>query len=190
MSQIRVALKLEGRSGILAALVARLNRQNLAFKSHKLNNLPGGAGREILVDAEGEVSDPRELISGLKAIRGVEDVSDIIVDGTSILNAPAADADNIAAEPEAMTAESLRSLSPARSAAPAAEESAPTPEPAVTAEPDNAEEVDFGTRSGPAQGSPDNVVSLSAETMPDSPMPGEPDGESIEVRMRRRRRRR
>lgn len=170
MSQIRIALRLEGRSGILAALIARLNRQDLAFKSHKINDLPGGAGREIEVEADGEIADPDHLIGDLKSVRGVHDVSDLFVDGASILKVPEpesvveAETGDIPVEAETMNAESLRALSPQ-----------PASEPAPAAEPE-----------------PAPVRSAEVVPMPTRPQPASPeiDDESNEVRMRRRRRRR
>ena len=121
MPNVRIALKLEGRSGILAALIARLNRHALTFHTHRAEETPDG--REIEIDAEGVVADSGELVHGLSAVRGVEDVTDIIVDGTSLLRAPEPEA-----EPGPETPE------PSETADSATDSSGPDEETPVTAE--------------------------------------------------------
>ena len=120
MADVIVTLSLTRKSGILAAAVSSLARNGLEFQSHRFVEPEDADGLHVELMAEGEVEDKGALTEVLERIRGVDAVTDIGVDGRSLLHDEPADDEEAEAAPES---------DPAEAVAEAPAEVAPEPEP-------------------------------------------------------------
>jgi|GEM_PF-4608675 len=87
MAKVVIELNLRRRSGVLAGAVAALRPLALEFRSQKLADRDGQP--QLTLTTEGELADLGELLEAFSRARGVSEVSDVRVDGQSLMHAPA-----------------------------------------------------------------------------------------------------
>lgn len=121
MSDIRIALRTERRSGILAGAIASLRRGGLQFKSQRLSQEADGP--LLVLEAEGELAEVEYFTEAMQATPGVREITELAIDGVNVMeNELAEDAE----PPEVLESESLE---------PAEPEVLPAPAPAVAMTP-------------------------------------------------------
>ncbi len=121
MAEVIVTLSLKRKTGILAAAISSLARNDLECKTHRFLGEDDDSGLRVELVSEGEVGDPHALSDALARIRSVDTVVGIEEDGQSLLDAEAtqapdlsdseslsaftrtADASEVVAEPEPET---------------------------------------------------------------------------------------
>lgn len=86
MAEVVIELNLRRRSGVLAGAVAALRPLALEFRSQKLADRDGQP--QLTLTTEGELSDLDELLEAFSRARGVSEVSDVRVDGQSLMHVP------------------------------------------------------------------------------------------------------
>lgn len=87
MPEVVIELNLRRRSGVLAGAVAALRPLTLEFRSQKLADRDGQP--QLTLTTEGELADLDMLLEAFSRARGVSEVSDVRVDGQSLMHVPA-----------------------------------------------------------------------------------------------------
>lgn len=134
MADLRLHLKLERCTGVLAGIVASLSRNGVELISQRIEaDQDGGRGGVLALHALGRPPDVDALVERLGGARGVERVTWVEVDGETVLSEPEALADPIGAEDLARLSAGAESPSGLRSSATGADadaaDNATTPPP-------------------------------------------------------------
>jgi hypothetical protein len=167
MADVVVTLSLTRKSGILAAAVSSLARNGLEFKSHRFVDADDAGGLLVELMAEGEVEDKDGLTEVLERIRGVDAVTDIGVDGRSLLHdqpvedegAGTGSESQLEPEPEPERIEVAEPVEEAPAAM------APEPEPAASLEFSEASEQDDGAGVDADESRPERADSSGKNPM-------------------------
>lgn len=85
MADVVITLSLSRRSGILAAAVSAVSRAGLHFGTHRFEDAGHGPRLHLNAESDGEFADFDPVVAELSAIRGIDEVMDVLVDGRSLL---------------------------------------------------------------------------------------------------------
>lgn len=107
MAEILISLNLKTRSGTLAKAITTLRQSGLEFQSHQLSD-PDDSQRRLVLNAAGELTSFESLADELTALRGVESIQEIRIDGQPLVDgqlpgesgSPAAEVAPVPVEPD------------------------------------------------------------------------------------------